>query len=129
MVRLWSRLPHWLAGCLIAIALMFSVAACGNDESREDADDVGNSRVDKSAPHVAAFNNHYPNVEHKCLVEGALEGQGGDDGSASNGTGLRVIVTTSKATVVIPDPHCPGFLPEQAGTVGVGPSFDPRPSK
>ena len=105
------------------VALVFAVAAltaCGSDESREDADDVGNGRVDKSAPHVVAFNNHYPNVEHKCLVEGALEGQGGDDGLG--GTGLRVIVTTSKAVLVVADPHCPGYKPEQAGTSAVTPA-------
>lgn len=53
-----------LAGVLLALTL--TLAACGSDESREDADDVGNGQIEKSAPAVIAFNNHFPNVEVKC---------------------------------------------------------------
>lgn len=48
------------------IAAAVFLAACGSDESREDANDVGNGQVEKSSPAVIAFNNHYPNVEIKC---------------------------------------------------------------
>lgn len=52
----------WLAG----LTLLLLVVGCGSDESREDANDVGNGQVEKAAPAVIAFNNHYPNVEIKC---------------------------------------------------------------
>lgn len=94
------------------------IAGCGSDESREDADDVLNGQVDKDSPYVNAFNNHFPNVEHKCLTEGADGGKGAD--STGNGVGLRAIVTSSDRIVVIPDPHCPGYMAEQANTQGVG---------
>lgn len=51
---------------VLMILALFVVAGCGSDESREDADDVGNGQIDKAAPSVIAFNNHYPNVEIKC---------------------------------------------------------------
>lgn len=92
---------------IIALAGL-AVAGCGSDESREDANDVVNGNVEKSAPFVAAFNNHYPNVEHKCLTEGAH----------GAGVGLRVIETTGGAVLVVADPHCDGYLPEQAGVFG-----------
>lgn len=47
------------------LAALF-LAACGSDESREDADDVGNGQIEKAAPAVVAFNNHFPNVQIKC---------------------------------------------------------------
>jgi hypothetical protein len=49
----------------VMLAALF-LAACGSDESREDADDVGNGQIEKSAPSVIAFNNHFPNVQIKC---------------------------------------------------------------
>lgn len=82
---------------VLLLALMaLLVAGCGNDESREDADDVGNGKVEKSAPHVIAFNNHYPNVETKC-----------------DGFGHRIFVTTHDSStgqniIVLPDPTCTG---------------------
>lgn len=48
------------------LAALLLAAGCGSDESREDANDVGNGQIDKSTPAVVAFNNHYPNVEIKC---------------------------------------------------------------
>lgn len=45
-------------------------AACGPDESREDAKDV--VHVDKAPPKVLTFNNHYPNVEYKCDDQGNM---------------------------------------------------------
>lgn len=49
-----------------AIGAAFTFGGCGfgPDESREDARDTKD--VDKSPPHVVAFNNKYPNVETKC---------------------------------------------------------------
>ena len=106
------------AAVMLAVAALgLGAAACGSDESREDANDVLNGQVDKTSPYVAAFNNHYPNVQHKCLTEGAR----GKD-TAGRGTGLRVLVTTSKAVLVVADPHCPGYMPEQAGTVAQTPA-------
>lgn len=107
-----------IAVAVLAIACIGGVTACGSDESREDADDVLNGQVDKDSPYVAAFNNKFPNVEHKCLTEGADGGEGAD--STGKGIGLRAIVTSSERLVVIPDPHCPGFVAEQAGTQAVG---------
>jgi hypothetical protein len=49
----------------VLLAAVF-VVGCGNDESREDANDVGNGKVEKSSPAVIAFNNHFPNVQIKC---------------------------------------------------------------
>jgi len=105
-----------LAAAAAIAALAMGAAACGSDESREDANDVVNGNVDKSTPYVAAFNNRYPNIEHKCLFERA------DGSPTGKGVGLRVIVTTSKATLVIPDPHCPGYLPEQAASFAATPA-------
>lgn len=59
-----KRFAPLLSIFLIAIAVL--ATGCGSDESREDANDVGNGQVDKSTPAVVAFNNHYPNVEIKC---------------------------------------------------------------
>lgn len=80
--------------CLALLALV--VAGCGSDESREDANDVHNGNVEKSAPHVIAFNNHYPNVETKC-----------------DGFGHRIYVLTHDSATgqnfyVIPDRTCQG---------------------
>lgn len=79
---------------IIAAALLLS--ACGNDESREDANDVENGKVEKSEPKVIAFNNHYPNVQTKC-----------------DGFGHRIYVTTHDSSTgdnlyVIPDRTCQG---------------------
>ena len=63
---------HRILILLAAVALAVTFAACGNDESREDADDVGNGQIEKSAPSVIAFNNHFPNVEIKCDGYGDL---------------------------------------------------------
>lgn len=51
---------------LLALVLAVFVVGCGSDESREDADDVGNGQIEKAAPAVIAFNNHFPNVQIKC---------------------------------------------------------------
>ena len=80
------------AACVVAV----SVGACGSDESREDANDVNNGAVDKSAPAVIAFNNHYPNVETKC-----------------HGFGHRLYVITHDSAqgqnlIVVNDPTCQG---------------------
>lgn len=107
---------------VVAIMGAVALAGCGSDESREDADDVHDGRVEKSEPNVTAFNNKYPNVEHKCLYarpEPNVVG-GADERGVGTGIGLRVIVTTGGRVVVIPDPHCPGYMPEQANTVSVG---------
>jgi hypothetical protein len=84
-----------LAVALI-IAAMLVLTACGSDESREDANDVHNGQVDKSAPMVISFNNHYPNVETKC-----------------DGFGHRIYVITHDSAkgdnlYVISDPTCQG---------------------
>lgn len=100
-----------MALTLVGAAL---AAGCGSDESREDADDVEDGLVEKSEPNVTAFNNKYPNVEHKCLFEH------GPTGPEAFGVGMRVIVNTEKRMIVIPDPHCPGYTHEQAGEVGIG---------
>ena len=88
-----------------ALAVALTVAACGSDESREDANDVHNSNVEKSAPRVVAFNNHYPNVETKC-----------DADPQGHGSGYRIFVTTHDSAkgqnvIVLPDPQCPGYRP------------------
>lgn len=56
------------AWIIVAVLLALVVGAgCGSDESREDANDIGNGQVEKSAPAgVIAFNNNYPNVAIKC---------------------------------------------------------------
>lgn len=115
---------RWMAAAMLVAAL--AVSACGDDESREDADDTPNSTIEKSEPNVSAFNNHFPNIQHKCLYsrpEANVEGIEGDPRGVGEGTGLRVISTSDghgSRIVVIPDPHCPGYMPEQAGTVGSG---------
>lgn len=76
---------------LIASAALFA----GCDHSREDALDTARGTVDKTPPAVIAFNNRFPNVEHKC-----------------DGHGHRVFVTTRTRDplVVIDDPSCPGAV-------------------
>ena len=87
----------WMALALVLVALLaVFVTACGSDESREDANDVTNGHVDKSAPFVIDFNNHYPNVETKC-----------------DGFGHRLFVMTHDSAegrnlLVLPDPTCTG---------------------
>jgi len=76
---------------VVLIALAVLVAGCGSDESREDANDVGNGQVEKSSPRVIAFNNHFPNVQTKC-----------------DGFGHRIYVTSSDSILVIPDRTCQG---------------------
>jgi hypothetical protein len=115
----------WLA-ILLVLGAGFYGTACGDDESREDADDSPNGTIEKSEPNVAAFNNHFPNVQHKCLYarpESNVNGIEGDPRGVGEGIGLRVIETSGNhgsRVVVIADPHCPGYMPEQAGTVGQG---------
>lgn len=81
---------------LLFVLMALAAAGCGSDESREDANDVGNGNVEKSAPRVIAFNNHYPNVETKC-----------------DGFGHRIYVLTHDSAAgqnfyVIPDKTCQG---------------------
>lgn len=112
---------------LLALLLAaFGLAACGSDESREDADDVLDGSVDKSEPGVIAFNNNYPNIETKCdqFVVGPQE----TATSGKSGAGHRIFVTTDKQIIVIPDPTCPGWTPETAAGIpasGVGSSVNP----
>ena len=89
-MRLRTRI---LAGLPI-VAVVIAGCGAGPDKSREDAIDTTN--VDKTAPHVIAFNNHYPNVETKC-----------------DGFGHRVYVITHDSStgnnlLVIDDATCPG---------------------
>lgn len=102
-----------LGAVAVAAIAALALGACGSDESREDANDVLNGQVDKSSPYVSGFNNHFPNLQHKCLTEGAR----GKD-TSGRGVGLRAVVTSDghgSRLVVIPDPHCAGYVPEQAG--------------
>lgn len=76
-----------------AIGAAFAFGGCGfgPDESREDARDTKD--IDKSPPHVVAFNNRYPNVETKC------------------DHGHRIYVTTKghdRVHIVENDPSCVG---------------------
>lgn len=88
-------------GLMVGLFAAVAIAGCGQDASREDARDT--RAVDKSPPEVIAFNNHFPNVEHKC-----------------DGHGHRVFVTTEAGTrpLVVPDPTCPGFTAQTVGPVG-----------
>jgi hypothetical protein len=76
---------------VLTLAVGVMSAGCGSDESREDANDVGNGQVEKSSPRVIAFNNHFPNVQTKC-----------------DGFGHRIYVTSSDSILVIPDRTCQG---------------------
>jgi hypothetical protein len=94
MKRIWPAIP------VLAAAL----AACGGDNSRVDAQDA--RAVDRAAPQVITFNNHYPNVETKC-----------------DGHGHRIFVATHDSAVgqnviVLPDPTCPGFVRGEEPGVG-----------
>lgn len=100
---------------VVGLALCLFLAACGSDESREDANDVGNGQVEKSAPKVIAFNNHYPNVETKC-----------------DGFGHRIWVTTHDSASgdnfrVMTDPTCqgPGTSYAEILESGDQPSIEP----
>ncbi len=76
---------------LLCTSVLAFAAGCGGDASREDARD--SQDVDKSPPHVIAFNNKYPNVETKC------------------DNGHRLYVTTKgndRLDVVPNDPSCDG---------------------
>lgn len=91
----------------LVLAIAVTAAGCGvpggvgPDQSREDAQDTQN--VDKSPPAVIAFNNHYPNVQHKC-----------------DGFGHRVFVTSNGSAdtprqpqvLVVADPACDGYESE-----------------
>lgn len=106
----------------VGIGAVMALGACGSDESREDADDVPNGAIEKSEPNATAFNNKFPNVESKCLYaheEVNVTGDGKPH-DVGEGTGLRVVVNTDKRMLVIPDPHCPGFMPVQTGTQAIG---------
>lgn len=81
-----------LIAAALAAAAMTTGCGVGPDKSREDATDTRD--VDKSAAHVIAFNNHYPNVSTKC-----------------DGHGHRVFVSTGGVVIVMPDPGCPGYHP------------------
>ncbi|MCA1678298.1 MAG: hypothetical protein LC777_04785, partial [Actinobacteria bacterium] len=78
-----------LALGVIAAAFTFAGCEFGPSESREDAHDTKD--VDKSPPHVIAFNNKFPNVETKC------------------DHGHRIYVTTKghdRVDIVEDDPSC-----------------------
>jgi hypothetical protein len=98
MKRIWIAAPALLA-----------LAGCGTDSSRIDAQDVQGRAVDRTAPQVIAFSNHYPDVETKC-----------------DGHGHRIFVGTHDSAVgrniiVIADPSCSGFQRgTQAGVDGGG---------
>jgi hypothetical protein len=102
---------------LAIVALALPAAACGSgdDASREDAHDVRGNLVDKSRPHIATFNNRFPNVSTKCLgapskdVDGAPQGNRDENDTAATGGGWRVVVTTNKAILLVQDPACPGY--------------------
>jgi hypothetical protein len=88
-----------------AVALVVAGCGVGPDKSREDAQDTQN--VDKTAPHVTAFNNHFPSVEDKC-----------------DGNGHRVFVATHDSStgrnfIVIADPSCTGYA-ATTGANGAG---------
>lgn len=94
MRKFLTLFPLLILSALMATGCGYSF---GPDASREDADDTQN--VDKSAPEVIAFNNHFPNVSHKC-----------------DGHGHRVFVTSNgdeKALqprmAIVADPSCPGY--------------------
>jgi len=103
----------WI-GCIVVLFL----AGCGADESREDANDVHNGSIEKSAPAVVAFNNHFPNVEIKC-----------------DGFGDLLLVIThddnkDPAITVLPGhPHCtgPGTSYGELVRRGEQPPFDAEP--
>lgn len=91
---------------LAGVGVLMAGCGVGNDKSREDAEDVSTQCtqgqtehcIDKSAPQVLGFNNHYPDVEIKC-----------------DGHGHRVYLIThdsgtGRDPVVIPDPTCPGYV-------------------
>lgn len=87
-------MKRFVAVAGMGVALAF--AGCGGDASREDAQDTRN--VDRTPPEVAAFNNHFPNIEHKC-----------------DGHGHRIYVMSHDSAKgrnfeVIVDPTCPGGL-------------------
>jgi hypothetical protein len=115
-----NRRPEPWGGLFAALALLLCfgvfLAACGSDESREDANDVGNGQVEKSTPAIVAFNNHFPNVQTKC-----------------DGFGHRIYVTSSDSILVIPDGTCQGpgtsyddlLRANEQPTTGE-PSTDPR---
>lgn len=97
------RKPIVVAAFLLA---MLAAAGCGTDQSRVDAFDT--AEVDRTAPEVIAFNNHYPNLEHKC-----------------DGYGHRVFVATHDSSagqniIVLPDPTCPGFVEGKEPEIVVG---------
>lgn len=85
-----------------ALFLALTVGACGfgPDESREDARDTKD--VDKTPPHVIAFNNQFPNVSTKC-----------------DGYGHRIFVTSHNndkvqpRLIILPDPTCEGYVKGQ----------------
>lgn len=82
------------------------VAGCGpgDDASREDAHDVPGREIDKTKPHIVAFNNKYQNVASKC-----------------DGYGHRIFVTTASRLLVLPDPSCSGYRKNTALGIAASP--------
>jgi len=78
-----------------AIALVFAIAGCGGDETK-DADKSGQT-VDRSAAEVIAFPDKFRNVANKCDKHGhrVYSSSSGNSGTYPN-------------LFVIDDPSCPG---------------------
>lgn len=110
-----------IAIALASLALTVPAAACGSgdDASREDAHDVRGNLIDKTRPHVLAFNNHFANVVTKCLgapdpsVDGAPQGERDRADKNDSGGGWRVVLTSGSHAdnmILVQDPACPGYV-------------------
>lgn len=104
---------------LVALVVVPSACGSGDDASREDAHDVKGNLIDKSRPHVLAFNNKFANVVTKCLgappkdQDGAPQGQRDRGDTAPSGGGWRVVLTSGSHAdnmILVQDPACPGYV-------------------